>query len=205
MQEDKASAEPIKCWRVKRSQKQKSSIIVCEGETAYAPGDPSVGIFGGEVTVRKVFGGKHGASVEVQDKEGKPYEEELRMFMFAEEIREERINDLRMNVDAERCGGEESLQNLRDEFNQKYGENLKVGQRVIELHGDNRGKIVGIARDVKVKVKWDKQKTPDVKRPVDIMDEKEWDEYNRKFEEYESTHDIMLEAKESRPFRGPFD
>lgn len=201
MQEDKASAEPIKCWRVKRSQKSKP-ITICEGETAYEHGDPSVGINGGEVTVKKVFGGKHGASVEVQYENEEPYEEELRMFQFAEEIQAERMNDFEMGIESVRYDKEEELDKLREEYQTKYGEKFKEGQRVISVTENKRGKIMGIDRDVKIKVKWDGQKTPVMKTPANLINEKEWDTFDKQFKEYNESHDIMLEAKDESLRRG---
>jgi hypothetical protein len=195
MKDEMPSAEIAKCWRVKRHPTSKP-ITICEGETAYEHGDESVGIHGGEVTVKRVLGGKHGASVEVQYGNEEPYEEELRMFEFAEELQRERISDLEMGLESVREDKEEELDKLREEYKTKYGENFKEGQRVTEVLGNKRGKILSIDRSIEIKVKWDKEKKPVAKTPGMLIDEKEWDKFNKEFDEYTRTHDVMLEAKD---------
>ena len=199
---DDVSAEPVKCWNLKRGKGDKKGIVVCEGETAYEWGDPSVGIPNVDVTVKKLLVGKHGVSALVQYKDQEPYEESLGRFSFAGDLEAERINDLEMSADEARYSGEQALQELRDEYVRKYGEDLKVGQRVIEYGSDRRGKIIDVGRDVQVKVKWDKQKIPEVKKPKEVLDEKSWDEFEKKFSEYD---DFAERFERDRPFRGPFD
>jgi len=221
VKKEKDTATPVKCWLLKRGTPawtQRSEILVCEGETAYEWGDPSVGIPNVEVTVKKLLVGKHGVSVLVQYKDQEPYEESISRYSFAEERLKEHINDLEMEVESARDNGKQALQELREEYKRKYGEDLQVGQRVIAktppylalekkwkwqgTTSERRGKIIDIDRDIHVTVKWDKHKTPDVKKPEELMDEKEWDEFEKKLSQYD---DFAERLERERPFKGPFD
>ncbi len=192
----KQTAEDAECWKIKRSEKS-PSIIVCKGETAFEHGDPSVGIFGGEVTVKDIYSGKYGVSALVESN-GEEYEEDISMFQFNQENILENLHNIKLELDILLDQKEDEKEEIRNTYTQKYGEDLKKGQRVIQVEGNKRGIINDIDREIKATVKWDDEKKTKKEPVSNLMDEKEWKEFKEEFDRHASIHDIMLEAKDRK-------